>query len=136
MKRPRGAAPAMERAPKISRAQPPRAQPLSRAAMFALGFVLAAAGGCAPTGASLRKADAQLVVACPVDDARVYVDERFVGRAAELRARTIGVVHGTLRVEVRADGWFTAYRDVPVAPGARARVDVELRRVPEGEPGG
>jgi hypothetical protein len=106
--------------------------PLALALALALTLSLA---GCAH-GPAARKPDAQLLVSCPVDDARVYLDETFVGRAVELRARPLRVVHGTLRLEVRADGWFTAYRDVPVAPGAAARVDVPLHRVPEGEPGG
>lgn len=103
---------------------------------FAFAFVTGATlAGCAH-GPPVRRADAQLVISCPVDDARIYVDDEFVGRAVELRARTLAVVHGTLRIEVRADGWFTAYRDVPLAPGARGRLDVELHRVPDGEPGG
>ncbi|HZS41868.1 MAG TPA: hypothetical protein VFF06_33795 [Polyangia bacterium] len=104
-------------------------------AAFALASLALAFAGCAHAPPA-RKADAQLIVSCPVDDARIYVDETFVGRAVELRARPIGVVHGTLRVEIRADGWFTAYREIPLQPGARGRVDVELHRVPDGEPGG
>jgi hypothetical protein len=44
------------------------------------------------------------------------------------------VPHGNLRVEVRADGYYPAYRDVPVKAGERAHVQVGLRAVPEGEP--
>ena len=70
---------------------------------------------------------------CAIPEARVYVDDKFVGRAVELAGRTIGVRAGTRRVEVRADGWFTAYREVPVAPKGRARVEVPLDKVPDGE---
>ena len=50
-----------------------------------------------------------------VADARVYVDDAFVGRAADLRGHAILVAAGTRRLELRADGWFPAYRDVAVS---------------------
>jgi hypothetical protein len=90
---------------------------------------------CATTSQA-PKTDAALMLSCNVGDARIYVDEVFVGRAVDLRGHGVAVRSGTRRVEVRADGYFTAYRDVPVAPGARAALDVSLRRVPDGEPGG
>lgn len=98
-------------------------------------FVLALAA-CAGSSRAVRKPDATLTITCPVDDARVYVDEIFVGRAVELREHTLHVVSGVHRVEVRADGFFTAYRDVPASSGAPGRLEVPLRRVPDGEPGG
>jgi len=99
-------------------------------------YVVAAAllsAACAPTKAVVR-ADGQLQVTCNVPDARVYVDEVFRGRAAELEHGVLAVPSGNRRVEVRADGWFTAYRDVTVPHAGRAGVDVALRRVPETEP--
>jgi hypothetical protein len=108
---------------------------LARAsAIFGAAIFCSALAGCATTSA--RKADAAVILNCAVDDARVYVDETFVGRAVELRNRALPVASGTLRVEVRADGYFTAYRDLPVPKGARGRLDVALRPVPDGEPGG
>lgn len=89
--------------------------------------------GCAGPTQSLRKTDATLLVECSVPSASVYVDEAFAGRAAELGQSGARVVHGTLRVEIRADGYFPAYRDVTVRAGERARLQVELRAVPEGE---
>jgi hypothetical protein len=104
-------------------------------ALVVLSAGWGAVSGCAPARTAVRKADAALMVACAVRDARVYVDDVFVGRAAELGGRTLGVPSGTRRVEVRADGYFTAYRDVPVAKGARERLEVALRPVPVGERG-
>jgi hypothetical protein len=88
--------------------------------------------GCAPTGAVVKRPNAQLAIRCNVADARVYLDDAFVGRAGDLR--TLPVVAGARRVELRADGWFSAYRDVQVAAGARAELSVELRKVPDVEP--
>jgi len=99
-------------------------------------YVVAAAlfaAACAPTKAVVR-ADGQLQVTCNVPEARVYVDDVFRGRAAEVEHGVMLVPSGARRVEVRADGWFTAYRDVTVPHAGRARVDVALRRVPETEP--
>jgi len=100
-------------------------------------YVVAAAlfsAACAPTAKSVVRADAQLAIACNVPDARVYVDDVFRGRAAELEHGVMLVPSGARRVEVRADGWFTAYRDVTVPHAGRAGVDVPLQRVPETEP--
>jgi hypothetical protein len=100
-------------------------------------YVVAAAlfsAACAPTLKSVR-ADGQLAVACNVPEARVYVDDVFRGRAAELSGGAMLVPSGARRIEVRADGWFTAYRDVTVPHAGRAAVNVALRRVPETEPG-
>ena len=80
------------------------------------------------------RADAQLAIACNVPEARVYVDDVFRGRAIELAHGALLVPSGARRVEVRADGWFTAYRDVVVPHAGRATVDLALRRVPETEP--
>jgi hypothetical protein len=91
--------------------------------------------GCATTGAKpVVRADAQLAVACNVPDARVYVDDVFRGRAIELAHGALLVPSGARRVEVRADGWFTAYRDVSVPHAGHAYVEVDLRRVPDTEP--
>jgi hypothetical protein len=104
--------------------------------LAALALCLLPLAGCAGATPNVRRPDATLTVVCPVGAARVYVDDAYVGRAAELAARPAPVVSGTVRVEVRADGWFTAYRELGVAPGARARLEVPLRHVPDGEPGG
>jgi hypothetical protein len=101
-----------------------------RRALVAASLALAA---CAPSNRAL-KLDAQLAVACNVSEARIYVDDVFRGRAVELRGRALGVPSGARRIEVRADGWFTAYRDVVVPHAGRAAVEVALRRVPDTEP--
>jgi hypothetical protein len=101
---------------------------------LALGLAAGSLAACAPTGAVVRKPDARLALRCNVPEARVYVDDAFVGRAGELSGRTLPVVSGARRVELRADGFFTAYRDVDVAKGAQAALDVQLHKIPDGEP--
>jgi hypothetical protein len=97
-----------------------------------VGVASCAHGGpAAPT----PKADAALTIDCSVDDARVYVDDRLLGRAAELRGRALPVPSGHHRVEVRGDGYFTAYRDATVARDGKGWLEVPLQKVPEGESG-
>jgi hypothetical protein len=92
-----------------------------------------AANGCATTSGHARP-DGRLAVACNVGDARVYLDEVFLGRAADLRGHVVAVRSGSRRVELRADGWFPAYRDVVVPHAGRADLSVDLRPVPPNEP--
>lgn len=93
--------------------------------------VALAAVGCATTGRT--RPDGHLAVACNVGDARVYLDEVFLGRAVDLRGHVVAVRSGDRRVELRADGWFPAYRDVAVPHAGRADLTVELRPVPPNE---
>jgi hypothetical protein len=85
--------------------------------------------GCAGT------LDARIEIFCPVGNALVYVDEALVGRASNLSGRPIRVMSGRRRVELRADGYFNAYREVKVAHNSEERVTIALRKVPEGETG-
>ena len=94
-----------------------------RAARWALW--LAAAAGCATSGGGARRGDARLVVGSNVADARVYVDDVFVGRAAELRGHAVLVQSGTRRLELRADGWF---RGIALQAGPH-RVEFSYRPV-------
>jgi hypothetical protein len=103
-------------------------------ALVAAVVSCALAAGCATTTKSVVRADAQLAIACNVPDARVYVDDVFRGHAIELAHGALLVPSGARRVEVRADGWFTAYRDVSVPHAGHAYVDIDLRRVPDTEP--
>jgi hypothetical protein len=111
-------------------ARPPWPALLAALLLAAMALV---ATGCATTSPA-RRADARLAIACNVPDARVYVDDVFVGRAADLSRHALAVASGSRRVELRADGWFTAYRDVAVPPAGRADLRVDLRPVPPNEP--
>jgi hypothetical protein len=100
--------------------------------MARLGLVLLLFAACAGPQAARKAPSSTLEVRCAVPEARVYVDDVFVGPAD---ARPISVRAGARRVEIRADGWFSAYREVEAPPNGRARVEVELRPVPPLEPG-
>ena len=105
---------------------------------FAVALALGASG-CAPsaTTAAARKqppvATGRLTVRCPVDEARVWVDEALVGGAPTLRVRPLVLAAGPHRVAVRADGHYAAYLDVEVPASGERAVDVPLTPVPPGE---
>ena len=102
---------------------------------YALVLVLALSAlfACGHASPVARRPDARLALKVNVPDARVYIDEKFVGRAADLG--DLPLPSGRRRVEILADGWFAAYRTVPLAPGQTQTLDVTLRHVPDGEPG-
>jgi hypothetical protein len=100
--------------------------------------VVLALAGCAPTAQSTTRkpppvATGRLTVRCPVDDARVWLDEALVGGAPMLRVKPLVVAAGAHRVTVRADGHYAAYLDVEVAANAERTLDVALVPVPPGE---
>lgn len=99
------------------------------------GPLLAACGPSAKTAVRSKQpvATGRLMVRCPVDDARVWVDESLVGGAPTLRVRPITVAAGAHRVAVRADGHYAAYLDVEVPDSGERAIDVALVPVPPGE---
>jgi hypothetical protein len=104
------------------------------ALVAAVSCICSALGGCA-TPSRARRPDARIAVDCTVGTARVYLDDRFLGLAGDL-AQGVPVVSGARRLEVRAEGYFTVYRDVAVPPRGVARVAAPLHAIPEGDPGG
>jgi hypothetical protein len=89
--------------------------------------------GCGAPQAARRQAgrSALLLVDCSVPGARIYVDETFVGLARELGVRPVELAAGARRLEVRAEGYFTVYRDLELAPGEQHREQVRLRQQPD-----
>ncbi len=92
-----------------------------RGTLLALVFVVAGCG--AP---AVRRTEATLAVTCDAD-AALYVDDEAAGRAADSQAHPVGLRAGFHRVELRADGKLTAYREVTLARGEHRKLSVELR---------
>lgn len=67
--------------------------------------------------------DATLSVRGPAG-AQVFVDDRYAGPAA---GAPLSLRSGWHRVEVRADGCLSEYREVTLVPGARFALEVVLR---------
>lgn len=98
---------------------------MSRLAILAL--VLA---GCA---GSARPPAGYLLLRVSPADARVLLDDRYIGSAGQLTGRVLKLDSGTRRVEVSADGRYGARREAQVSPGGRTELTIELPAVPEGE---
>lgn len=73
----------------------------------------------APSGA--------LNIACSDQGALVYVDGRLTGKAGDFVRQPLALRAGAHRLELRAEGKLTAYRDVSVHPAETTRLEVTLR---------
>jgi hypothetical protein len=70
--------------------------------------------------------DAVVRLTCPVE-AQLYLDDRYAGAVGGRRGASLGLPAGFHRIELRADGYFPAYREVEVRRGDHASMHVELR---------
>lgn len=70
---------------------------------------------------------AGLIVACPDKEAWLYLDDVLVGRADDFARQPLRLQPGFHRLELRAEGRVTAYREVTLAAGQTAQVAVKLR---------
>jgi hypothetical protein len=84
-------------------------------------------GGCAH-----RAATGLLVLHASPPDARVLLDDRYIGSAAVLSSRPMRINVGHRRLEISAEGHYAVRRDAEIAAGRQLEVTVELHRVPEG----
>ena len=77
--------------------------------------------------AAVRAPSATLAVRCADRAALVYVDEEPAGSAADLALHPLPLEAGLHRVELRAEGKLSAYREVRLSKGEHATLAVELR---------
>lgn len=90
-------------------------------------LVIVALAGCAhsePRG--------ELLLRVTPADARVLLDDHDVGSGEMLHDRALRLRPGVRRVEVEADGYYGARREVTVTPQQRSTLTVDLRAVPDG----
>ncbi len=76
--------------------------------------------------AQTRAEKGMLLVQVVPPQALVYVDDAPLRTEAQL-----ALPAGVHRIEARAEGCFTAYREVLVTPGGQARLRIALRRDPD-----
>lgn len=97
---------------------------MNRAALLLLPLAAACAHAPAP------RADATLLLRVSPPQAAAYVDDLPV-RAGPGEVTRVAVLPGLHRVEVRAEGYFTAYREIAVPPQGTAELVLPLRRDPD-----
>jgi hypothetical protein len=66
-----------------------------------------------------------LVIECPVSDAAVWIDDRYVAEVREA-GRGFALAPGLHRVEVRHDAYHAYFGEVTLGAGATQTVHVEL----------
>ncbi len=100
----------------------------SLALVALLGLVALLATGCPGAGGQTRRGagDAVIQFDCPVADAEVWLDGRYLVDALR---RGISVAPGTYRIEVRHDRYHSFYTEVTVHKGERRVVEVRLAEI-------
>ena len=88
--------------------------------------------GCA---ASQKPPTGVLVLRLAPPDARVLLDDQYVGSAAQLSGHRLRIHAGHRRIEVSAEGHYAARRDAELLANGQVELKIELHRVPEGERG-
>ncbi len=104
----------------------------SWASVAALVLGLSLLLGCGPGAASkpARASKGVLLIRCVLDNAEVWLDNRYLREVAELKGG-VRLGPGVHRLEVRHVDYHSMYYEVELAPGERKALDVSLaRRLP------
>ena len=87
-------------------------------------------GGCA---SARHRSEGYLVLHLRPADARVLLDDHYVGSAAQLSGHRLRLAAGRRRIEVTAEGHYAARREADVHVGEKAELTVDLHPIPDGE---
>jgi hypothetical protein len=98
---------------------------VTRLALCALAFAL---GGCA----TARPVTGILVLRVTPAEARVLLDDHYIGSGQQLSGQLLRLNAGRRRIEVSAEGHYAQWREADVAPDRQARLDIALHPVPDG----
>ena len=94
---------------------------LSSAAAVLLVMCLACGGTSAPPSPSR----AVLEIDCPVADAVLWVDGRYLAQLRDLRGG-VALHPGHHQIELRHDRYHAHYEEIDLATGQRLRLDIRL----------
>jgi len=82
--------------------------------------------GCAGSAGRAQTRDtAVLDVSCPVADAVLWVDDRYVAQVRDLAAG-LALSPGRHQIELRHDNYHPYYGEIDLAAGERLHLDLEL----------
>lgn len=95
-----------------------------------LGLAALALAACMHTGqggaAEPATPSAKLSLSCPVGEATVRIDERYLGEVRELRGG-VRLAVGPHRLELRAEGYVTRYAELTIVDGQDQTFACDLR---------
>src|SRR5690606_27873363 len=94
----------------------------------ALLHALGCGGSQATRDSAARARDAVVMIECPVADAELWVDDRFVSHLGRLK-RGVAVSPGAHRIEIRHDRYHTHYEELTVEARERRTLTVELAEI-------
>ena len=105
--------------------------PLGFVAGMAVGAALSLLLAACPQGNSLKvRPVGGLLIICEPADAQVFIDDRYHGTVAGLGGRSLTLVEGQRRLELRKEGYFAFFGEVSVVKGVRQKLRVILRKEP------
>ena len=90
-------------------------------------FLLALVSGCAH-----HAAQGLLVLRISPPDARVLLDDRYIGSAAQLTGHPLRLDIGVRRIEVEAEGRYAARREARIEQQGRVELTIDLPAIPDG----
>ncbi len=71
-----------------------------------------------------------LVIRCEPMDAKIFVNDQYLGQVSALTKQPLHLPAGLHRVEIRRDGFFSHYTEVTIDKGVRQKLTVKLRKEP------
>jgi PEGA domain len=83
--------------------------------------------GCATAGS--RPPSVGLRIEGNAPDATVWIDDRLVGRLADFSTPPRRLMTGFHRIEVRAPGYYSSFREVDAKPGVDLVIRAELHEL-------
>jgi hypothetical protein len=87
-------------------------------------LLLAACATASPAGQ--RGPSAIIVPRCPLADASLWIDGRFVGEVDDAQGG-VRLTAGRHRIEFRRDGYLTRYLEPELAAGSKTQLACDLR---------
>ncbi len=92
--------------------------------LLLLGALLTGCAHAPPTGI--------LVLHVQPRDARVLLDDQYIGSAAQLSGHRLRINAGVRRVEVTAEGHYAQRREAALTKDGRVELQIDLHPVPDG----
>ena len=84
------------------------------------------------SGCAHHAAQGLLLLHVSPPDARVLLDDRYIGSAAQLAGHPLRLDVGTRRIEVEAEGRYAARREASIQAGGKVELDIDLHVIPDG----